>query len=272
MQNFWAKKTAIILAVFFAFTVSALPLFAQSDDRQQQKTQQNEAAGNNSDQTMFYAFLQEDHGNAGPIYNFIKSHPNLKALFGPRSNLERKFRPMMQWRRWAEKRQRFVPAFLFIGCISFLIWFFLPAHMQSAAEECRKSFWKCFGVGLLAAFITLSVLRAVFISEIGWPLGIVIAGVSQAVVLAGLSVSMYNLGHSVLLLLRITKISAIANRPSLARALDIFAGALVAALLLQIPPIWDLPRCGSRLLALFALLGVGALCREYKRRLAGSST
>lgn len=233
---------------------------------------QNQCTSANSDddddeQTMFYAFLKEDSSQlGGPLYEFFKNKPIVREILNPHTRMERKFRPMLQWRRWADRHQPFIPSFLFLGTVGFVLWFLLPSVMQSAAEECRSSFWKCFGTGLVIAIITMVLLRAIFLSQLGWPLGIVIAGCSQAAMLSGLSLAIYNLGHAVLLLVQYKKISAIANSPSLARASDIVMGALLAAIVLQIPAFGILPRPGTRLLALFGLLGIGAIFRAIRRR------
>ena len=219
------------------------------------------------DETMFYAFLEADNNQVhGPLFEFFKSRPGMERFVNPRSKIERKFRPMMQWRRWADKRQRFFPALLFVFGISFLCWFIMPGTMQAAAEECKMTFWKSFGTGLLLATIVLSLMRSVFVSQFGWPFGIVLAGSSQAVMLAGLAVAIYNLGHAVILLSGLKNLLFFASRPKLLRACDIFAGAILAALILQIPGAGIAPRIGTRVLALFALLGVGAICRVMKKR------
>ncbi len=219
------------------------------------------------DQTLFFAFLGEDpQALQGPFVRYLKDKPILKDIISPQNPLERKFRPMLQWRRWADKTHRFMPSFLFIAFISTLCWSFFPLKMQAAAEESKKSFWKSFATGLLIAAVTMLTTRAVFLSELGWPLGILIAGLSQAAMLIGLSLTIYNLGHSILLILHLNKIPALAQNAACHRICDLIAGSLLAALLLQIPSIGLLPRPGSRLLAFFALLGIGAIYRELKAK------
>jgi hypothetical protein len=247
----------------------------QSGVKQDQHTTATEGgpAESDEDQTMFYAFLQEDPKIAsGPLFEILKDRPVIRELVFPRSHLERRFRPMAQWRLWSDKHQRFMPAFLFVCLTGFLNWSLFPSHLQAAAEECKRSFWKSFGSGLLLAIITLTILRIIFITEIGWPLGIMVAGCSQAAMIVGLSLSVFNLGHALSLLLRLHKIPFLANNPSREHYCDIFIGSIFAALILQIPPLGTLPRCGTRLLALFAVLGIGAIYRELKRRQAQNST
>ena len=226
-------------------------------------------AGAGEDETMFYAFLQEDPGlTSGPFFQFLKDKPVMREFVAPHSHLERKFRPMAQWRRWADKPQRFLASLLFICLTGCLVWSVFPSYLQAAAAECKKNFWKSFGSGLLLAIIAMAALRAIFITEIGWPLGIIVAGLSLATMLVGLSLSVFNLGHSMSLLLHLNKIALLCRRPDWARYLDIFIGSIIASLILQIPQIGLMPRCGTRLLALFAILGTGAIYREFRRRRA----
>lgn len=219
------------------------------------------------DDTMFYAFLEGDNkpGN-GPLYDFLRGRPGAHFLLGPHTRMEHKVRPLMQWRRFADRRQRFVPAFLFLFGVSFLYWFIFPGTMQTSAEECKRNFWKSFGTGLLLAIIVLSLMRTAFLTQFGWPFGILLAGTVQAAVLAGLAVAIYDLGHAIILLSGVKNLPFFSSRPKLLRACDIFAGALLSALILQIPGAGVVPRVGTRLLSLFGLLGVGAICRVIKNR------
>ena len=258
----------ILFIAFCVLSILVSPMVMADDTSSQAglPAGQNEYA-DEKDETMFYAFLEEDNSQAhGPLYEFFRSRQSVRVLLGPDSRVERRSRPMMQWRRWADRRQRFTPALLFILGVSFLYWFILPGIMQTAAEECKKSFWKSFGSGLLLAIIAMSLLRSVLVTQFGWPFGILLAGVSQAAMLAGLSVAIYNMGHAVILLSGLRKLKVLSARPKVLRVCDILAGALLSALILQIPGIGMMPRCGTRLLALFALLGIGALCRVIKKR------
>lgn len=226
-----------------------------------------QASSDVSDETMFYAFLEEDPRlNTGPLYKILKDRPAVRELVFPSNHLHRKFQPMAQWRRWADRHQQFPSALFFLCLTGFLSWSLFPSLLQSAAEECKQSFWKSFGTGLLLSVIIMTLLRSVLMTGIGWPLAVVLAGIYHGILIVGLSLTMFNLGHSLSLLLQINKIPFLANRPSWLRFTDIFIGSILAALLLQIPPLGVIPRCGTRLLALFAVLGTGAIYREFKRR------
>ncbi len=253
--------TALILVL-----VQALPGSAQENSAPE-NVDAHSSISTDPDQTYFYAFLQDNpSGPEGPLLQMFKDQPAIKNLILPRNSLERKFRPMLQLKAWADKKQRFFPSLFFLCLVGFLSWAVCPAQLQLAAEECRKNFWKSFGTGLILAMICMTLARTVFLSQIGWPFGIVLIGVSQGVALLGLSVALYNLGHAVSLLLRLNRISFLTSSPSRARASDVFIGCILSALILLIPPFGHFPPWGTRLLSFFALLGVGALYRELKRR------
>lgn len=219
-----------------------------------------------SDLTYFFAFLAEDpQPLRGGIVEYFRDKPFARDFISPHDKEERKFRPMLQWRRWADRHQRFFPALGFIAFTSTLIWSLIPGILQAASEESRKSFWRCFGTGALMAALTMILTRSVFQTQLGWPLGILLAGLSQAAMLVGLAVAVFNLGHSVLLLAQLNKINALSKNPAAFRVGELLVGSLLAALLLQIPPLGPVPQVGTRLLALFALLGVGSIYRILRR-------
>ena len=227
----------------------------------------SEDSSRSDDETLYFAFLKEDpRPVAGPVQDYLKHRPILRAMFSPRNYVESKYRPMLQWSRWANKHQRFFPAQLLMLFVSALSWALFPVLMQAAAEESRNSFWKSFGYGFLVCAITIMLLRCALISEVAWPLAILIAGLAQGAALVGLSVSLYHLGHSFSSLLKLAKIAALASRPGVLRFIELSIGSSFAALILQIPPVGEMPRCGTRLLCLFAVLGIGAICRELRRR------
>jgi hypothetical protein len=264
---------AFLLIAVMSLTFSTTAAYAQDSANQENSTKTDDAAViNDPDQTLFFAFLQENSAAAeGPLVEIVKDKPLIRDFIKPRSSLERKFRPMLQMRTWANKKQRFLPSFAFLCLIGFICWWIFPTHLQSAVEECRKSFWKCFGAGLLISMIAMTVVRAVFLTQIGWPLAILLVGLSEGAMLVGLSLSVYNLGHAVTLISRINKIPLLATSPAWARAIDIVIGAFLSSLLLLIPAFGNLPRCGTRLLALFAVLGLGAIYKELKNRRQQSS-
>lgn len=264
-QNSIASINALLTA---CFCLIANPAFSQ-DSNPPSPQDQAEATQieKEPDQALFYAFLAEDpQALSGPLFQMLQDKPVLKEWISPHNKMERRYRPLLQWRRWADQRQRFFPALLFCNFICFLSWYLLPKLLQSASQESRQNFWKSVGTGILLAAVTILLTRSVFFTQLGWPLGIVLAGASQAAMLVGLSVGIYNLGHSVSLILRLDKISLLANRAAAQRYCDIFTGSLLAALLLQIPAIGLLPQPGTRFLALFALLGVGAIFRDLRKR------
>ena len=280
-----AFRTALLMLLFSScalamfFVLAPLPVSSQEPAGQsaaQESSVQDDAADaaarehwqdESAQETYFFAFLAEDpQPLRGGLLEYFRNKPVARDFITPHDPLDRRFRPMLQWRRWADRRQRFVPALLFISFVSILGWSLIPGTMQSAAEESRNTFWRSFGTGVLLAAVTMILTRAVFHTQLGWPLGILLAGLSQAAMLAGLSIAVYNIGHSVLLILQVRKLSVFSKNPAAFRICELLTGSLMAALLLQIPPLGAIPQVGTRFLALFALLGVGAIFRILKQR------
>lgn len=225
----------------------------------------NDFADNNkgkANKTMFYAFLEEDPSAPnGPIYDYLKDKPFIRDIIVPHNAMERKFRPMMQWRAWAEKPQGFVASALFICLISFVCSWLLPQKMKEATKECHANFWKSFGTGGLIAVIWTILTRSIFLTEIGWPLGVLLNALFQAAMLTGFSVVVLLLGNSLNAILRIHRLPQLNTKANHLLIADLIVGSLTAALILQIPSFGDIPRIGARLVALFALLGLGSIYR-----------
>ena len=241
----------------------------QARDKDQAQNDQNDVRTNPAmlNKTLFYAFIEEDPaGMNGPAYDLLKDKAFFKDLIVPHNENERKFRPMLQWRAWANQRQKFLPSLLFLGFFSFLGWWLIPSRLSAAAKECRSDFWKSVGTGILLGVLTVTANRTIFLTEIGWPLGILIAGAFQGAMLAGLAVAVFILGNSVNALIRLHKLPLIAAKPTCSLNCDLITGSVLSALILQIPQLGDIPRIGTRLLALFALLGLGALYRQYRAK------
>ncbi|MBX9688313.1 MAG: hypothetical protein K2X27_16510 [Candidatus Obscuribacterales bacterium] len=257
----------LVSSFFLSLLLTVIPVKAQELPDSASAVSKDGVEAKADEQTYFYAFLEEDHSAlGGPLYEMLKEKAGLRDLIQKQMPQERKFRPMLQWRRWADSKQRFLPSFLFLSLVSLISWLLLPKFLQSAAEESRTMFWRSFGTGFLLACISMTFLRAIFISQIGWPLGIVTAALIQAFGLLGLSVSIYNLGHSLSLILLLNRVKVFAEKPALKLSFELLAGSCFAALILLLPGFASLPRAGTRILALFALLGAGALYREWRRR------
>ncbi len=234
-------------------------------------TSSSDQAAGSDQQGLFFAFLSEDKQVLdGPLVQILKDKPVIRDMISPRDKVARKYRPMLQWKRWADKTQRLIPSLFLIGIVSFFCWSLFPVKFLSAVSESKTSYWRCFGTGVLILAFSSMFARAVFITEIGWPLGILITGLTQGILLAGLSVVVYNLGHSTLLLTRLSKLSLFSENPSRARVCELLLGTLLAALILKIPELGPLPQLGTRLISFFALLGAGALFRIWKKETSKS--
>lgn len=238
---------------------------SSSLDLSKRSTQGQENAKNSFNKTLFYAFLEEDPSAPnGPVYDYLKDKPFISDIIVPRNEMERKFRPMMQWRSWAERQQPFIPATLFICLLSFVCSWLMPQKMKECARECRSNFWKSFGSGALVAVIWTVLTRSIFLTEIGWPLGVLLNALFQAAMLTGFSVAVFLLGNSLNAVFKVHRLHQLENKPNHQLVSDLVIGSLAAALILQIPEVGDIPKIGSRLLALFAVLGLGALYRIHK--------
>lgn len=277
---------SILAAFLFASTLMQAPqALAQEQNGQIEQSQQAGQSGqaqqsqtgsepienvselDPGDHTLFYAFLEEEpRALGGPLIDQFRDKPVFKDLIRPQSRQERKFRPLLQWRLWCDSDHPFFSSALFMMLVLFVSWYLLPGFLQDGVQELRKKFWPSFGTGLMMAFVCMLLTRAAFLSQLGWPLGIMLAGLAQSAMLLGLSVSVLNLGHAVSLVLKFNNLPFLQSDASRKRCLDIVIGALVAALILQIPALGIFPRCGTRLMALFALLGVGSLFRAFQEK------
>jgi hypothetical protein len=76
-----------------------------------------------------------------------------------------------------------------------------------------------------------------------------------------LSVVSLLIGQSLGAWLRLCKLPFM-NRPDVCRFAQLLLGALICALLLQIPGFGFLPKIGTRFVALLAVLGLGGLYRN----------
>jgi len=273
------RKDFYQLRLFFmAFALLCFQYFLPSDMVHAQGAATALAPNAASDQNagsdqqgLFFAFLSEDKQVLdGPLVQILKDKPVIRDMISPRDRVARKYRPMLQWKRWADKTQRLIPSLFLIGIVSFLCWSLFPVKFQSAVSESKTSYWRCFGTGVLLLAFSSMFARAVFITEIGWPLGILITGLTQGILLAGLSVVVYNLGHSTFLLTRLSKLSLFSENPSRARTCELLLGTLLATLILKIPELGPLPQLGTRLISFFALLGAGALFRIWKKETSKS--
>lgn len=268
------KRYVFLIAIIIMASVSA-NAHAQDSNTNANSSRSESATNTSSDsldsqsvtkpdfnQTFFFAFLEEDpNAPNGPVYDYLKDKPFIRDIIVPHNAMERKFRPMMQWRAWAEKPQGFVASTLFIALVSFVCSWLFPKKIKEAARECRTNFWKSFGSGSLIAIVWTILTRSIFLTEIGWPLGVVLNALFQAAMLGGFSVVVLLLGSSLNAILKIHRLEQLNEKPAYLLVADLLVGSISAALILQIPGFGDIPRIGARLIALFAVLGLGSIYR-----------
>jgi hypothetical protein len=210
------------------------------------------------DSPFFYAFLQNNAPvPQGPVNQFLQ---RINPSFAQQN-------PRLQWFYWANKRQQPLRAFGFMLVGSLITWSLFPAWMQSAQQACRQRFWRTFFAGILTTLVALMFMRWVLLTQIGWPLGIALAAVFQFLLLCGLTVAISMIGHTLGVYLKIQNWPWLSTHPAARRFGELLMGSLICALLLQIGAPAHLPRIGTRLVALFAVLGFGGLYRTRPGRL-----
>ena len=172
-------------------------------------------------------------------------------------------RPMLLWYHWANQHKRFLPSLAFLLFTAVLISSSAPHSITHAQGECKRHFWRCLLQGIFIVVLANTCVRAGVLTMIGWPLAIVLAGILELGLVAGLTVLILLLGQAIGHYLRMDKWITRADARRLA---CILLGALLIALLLQIPGFATLPRIGTRLVALLAIVGLGGLFRARRRQ------
>lgn len=227
------------------------------------------AQDNNADlnsEASFYAFLSDKNLEpSGPVYGYLKDKPFFQAFMKDGQIGENKFRPVLQWRHWADKRQPFFASLVFCFFVSLLLWSLAPGKLKAAESSAKTEFWPSFGFGLLATGLIVFSARTFFLTHIGWPLGIVTMAGFQLSLLIGLAIAVSLLGHAVVVLIKVKDLGIFKNNPVCLRFWEYLIGALICALILQIPAPTGLPQPGTRILALMAILGFGALVRNWQK-------
>ena len=219
------------------------------------------------DNTLFFAYLKDSEKEVGgPLYDFLKEKQFFKDVLIPVDSVDRKFRPMLQMRFWWDSPQKFVPAIAFCTLIAWVCWFLLPEKLTKAQAAIRAGFWRCFLSGFFCATVWLLCTRAVFLTHVGWPLGIVSTGLFQAGLLLGLSVIISMIGHAFCVLARVGNRAFVATRPQVIRVIELLIGSICCAGIMMLPTPDPLPHATMRLLFLFAVLGLGAFCKVFKEK------
>jgi len=173
----------------------------------------------------------------------------------------RAFRPFARWSNWANKPIRFGRSFGLILLSSILSWFLFPKTLDRAEGECAAHYWRCLGRGVLVSALTVFFMRCVLSTLFAWPMAIVLVGCFQLLLLLGLAVSCSFIGRSCAYYLRAHSWTGLLRKRGVLRSLELLIGTFLLCLLLQVGGTGLLPRLGTRLVALLAIVGLGALSR-----------
>ena len=176
------------------------------------------------------------------------------------------FRPFASWTRWINNRVLFFPSASFILVASLLSWYFAPQLMDQAESESEKNYWRSLGTGLVAIVCSMMLIRSVLITLIGWPFAIILIGIMQLFLVLGISVIASIIGRSISFYAKVPSWSWFATRRNALRLFELTIGSVVIALLLQLGSPGGLPRVGTRLALLVAILGTGAILRIIAAR------
>lgn len=190
-------------------------------------------------------------------------------------NVDIRRRPMMYWRRFADRPVPPRGTFLFFIFFNSLICLAFKKRVEVASSCVRKSFWKSLFVGFIFVILMGIAARFCFDSALFTPAALLILGIGQLLVLAGLAVSSMTVGTAILNKLGVTtmSVSQTENADQPARSFVeklkfnlhylapvIFSSVLVTLISL-IPTLGFLPRMGTRFVMWFCVLGLGALIR-----------
>lgn len=174
-----------------------------------------------------------------------------------------RMRPILYWRAWSNRALPVIPSVGFVLLMSLVPWALIPKVMAETQACLRGKFWKSVFSGMFSLALSLTLIRCLVISDVGIPLAVLILSFLQLGLLLGISASSLLVGRTVLLRLHLTKSGWLSERPNLLLVSEIALGAGLIALLLQIPGIGVLPRIGTRLVMLLAILGLGSLVRAW---------
>jgi hypothetical protein len=244
----------LLVLTFSCGLTFAQEVYPESHEQPQQEQRQQLKTELDDDMAMF-ALLEPPRDQPSGMARWMEQFPRI----GHRPTTGR---PLLVWYHWANQRKPFLPSLLFILFFSVTISSLMPHWTANAQSECKTRFWRTFFHGCMAMAIGLIAVRFSLMSKIGWPAAIILMGLVQITVLCGLSVLVLSVGQSVGTHLKLDKFIA---RHDVRRLTFILLGALVCALLLQIPGFGPLPRIGTRLVALLALVGVGGLVRTRRQ-------
>lgn len=173
-------------------------------------------------------------------------------------------RPMLYWRRWADKPIRPAASLLFIVLFNSLAYWLVRKRMEVAARQIGVQFWRSLGRGVLILAVAGLLIRVCFQTQVFSPLAVLIVAVLQLGLLLGLSAASYLIGARLLARTGAQQHLLLDSRPLLSALVNVLTGSLIVWLVLMIPGVGGLPRIGPRLVMLLCLLGLGALSKTLR--------
>lgn len=176
---------------------------------------------------------------------------------------ELKERPLLYWRKWANKPLPVVPASIFLWFITLGASLLMPVRLSAARDACQETFWRSLAFGLLTTFIGLALARLLFISEIGVPLAVLILGCVELLFLLGFVIVATLIGERIARRFGWLR----AARPRVTSIIVCTIGVVILGCILAIPGVGRLPPLGVRLVTLLCALGIGAFVKvTFTRR------
>jgi hypothetical protein len=203
-----------------------------------------------------------------PFSNWTEEFKHRSAKWRDLDNIpeeELRKRPLLYWRRWANKPPHVVAMSLFFFVSTLVLGEVFKTTVATARQWCRKQFWRSLGRGICAVCVLLVFVRPLILSEIGIPLALLLLALVELLLIAGLAVSASLLAEA--LLSRASLSSRLMKRPFLYRFCLALVGAIMLGFVLAIPGVGLLPPIGIRIVALIAELGAGGLVKAlFDRR------
>ncbi len=202
----------------------------------------------------YYAMLDPNSPVPPELQGFFDKYPGVRKKLG--------FRPMMQWHFWANRPKPFLPSFVFILTFALVLTTLFPKWMSAAQSYTRQHFWLSLFGGCAICTVSLWLIKISVGTLFGWPLGTFLAGLLQLGVMAGLSAITLLIGQTFGHYVKIESWPVIGANSGRIRFAQLVLGAVFFALLLQLPGVGHLPKIGTRLVALLAVLGLGAIFKS----------
>ncbi len=184
-------------------------------------------------------------------------------------NVDIRRRPMMYWRRFADRPVRPIATFFFLLFFNTVFCLAFRKRVEVASHCVSKSFWKSLLVGMIFVLLMATAARFCFDMVLYTPCALLILGIVELLSLAGLAVSsrtiglalMNRLGYTANSPVEITDGETAQKQSKMEYLAPVFVGTILFTLIALVPGLGPLPRLGTRFVMWFSVLGMGALVR-----------